>query len=308
MNTDQEDRRTNKFKLEIELSSDQNKEKIQKRRATSFSFEREVADYKKSKKTNIISDTDVEYSYQAILELALSKEVFEKCKQELQNTGVTVESYEELLSYWLKLSGMKPEDVALWKKYIEKITTTVSIQEVSLSASKENSLVKANDFGELPTFLKAHLEETISKSFLNESSKEDLLEEIRQALANPDEKTLQFLLGFIEMFSQFNLTIANFSSEEDANMESCFEASKTMFATVKNKPSPYRRTILDTLAVGISALFEEYRFLSPERSLIVDPNIHDLKLASNKQYFNEGLSFVVIRRSNNTTVKHALIQ
>lgn len=304
-----EHKRTNKFSTRVGLEN-QDKGRLQNKRHSSFNTEKEIKQEDVHNQSDNASLVDTTGLFGKILNLAIGEQVLQESREELQKSEITIDSYEELFRYWLQLSGLNQKSISSWEKYIKSISSEEVQQFFIVSDAIELENIQQADRvkNNFSLFLREHLLEMINNSFLKETGKEDLLEELNLAFSQKDEKTISFLMGFIAMFSQLNLCISMFSEQEDINMELCFEGSKEMFQKIKGKPSPYRRTILDTLASSLSDLFETYRILSPERSLTVDPSIHDLKLVANKQYFTEGLSFAVIRKNNNTTAKHALIQ
>lgn len=76
--------------------------------------------------------------------------------------------------------------------------------------------------------------------------------------------------------------------------------------TVKPLPKAFRRDLLDQVSKYVNEGFESYTFISPEQTLLLDPNIHETENPGSDE-IERGLSFAVIHPRTKKTLKYAKV-
>ena len=129
---------------------------------------------------------------------------------------------------------------------------------------------------------------------------------LKEEAGNPSQGFVPFLLGFLEHWSIFITAIENCTDDEDG-MEKLHGVLSGLLEKISGTTIPQRRPILEIVAGMCSEKFTNYKFISPEGSLQVDPRIH-AATALGGSTIKEGITFVVIKKDNMQTVKYAEIR
>ncbi len=119
-----------------------------------------------------------------------------------------------------------------------------------------------------------------------------------------DITTILFSVNFLGFWPSLTNTIADFGTNQKENMERIYTVLTLLLSVLRGLHPPHRRDILDLTAEYVNAYFSDYKFISPEQTLQIDPNIHNAEGIGGKLIL-EGRSFVVIRADTGKTVKFA---
>lgn len=133
---------------------------------------------------------------------------------------------------------------------------------------------------------------------------ERLLEILNDSLADLDNKLSLFITNFARGWAYLQSNFDNLDKDEKVRLEKVHNALSVLLSYISGISTSQRRPLLDTLAKIVSAKFENYDFISPERTLQVDPAIHNADGVGSGM-IKEGISFAVIRRESRKAVIYA---
>ncbi len=152
------------------------------------------------------------------------------------------------------------------------------------------------------------LESLINEVFVddekNNSEMKRLIEMLNESLENINDELSLFIVrfskGWIYLKSSFSLT----GEDEKQNLETIHNALTVLLKNISGVYIPERRPLLDIVGDYVSSKFKTYDFVSPERTLQVDPDIHNTE-GKGSSTVKEGISFAVVRKETKKAVKYA---
>lgn len=130
--------------------------------------------------------------------------------------------------------------------------------------------------------------------------------QLQRCVDNPTNENANFLTALLQAWPTVDFVHQNFGKDAEANMNKIYEALAYLMSRISGFASAERRPILDTLALWVSDWFDEFEFVSPERTLQADPNVHETSGITSTD-IKEGRSFAIIRKDTKKTVRYAEI-
>ncbi len=127
---------------------------------------------------------------------------------------------------------------------------------------------------------------------------------LNEALQSKDASVSKFIVRFSKGWAFLKSTFVQIGQDEKENLEKV-HASLTAFLTfISGVFITERRPLLDVIAKICSQKFDSYDFISPEQTLNLDPEVHNIS-GSGSGMIKEGITFAVVRRESRKAVKYA---
>lgn len=134
-----------------------------------------------------------------------------------------------------------------------------------------------------------------------------LIDVLRESIDNAsDTKLAQFVVKFAKGWAVLQHSLSRLGDFEKGmpQLDYVCSALEFLLSCVSGCFVSERRTILELVAKQCCEYFQEYIFISPEHTLNLDPEIHNVP-DSGSTLIKEGVSFAVIRSDTKKTVKYA---
>ncbi len=257
------------------------------------------------------------------LEQLFSQDFFRKFNKEqfvydFQNNEISPkEKLKIILSDFISAEELKKINVYQQKKESEKKELQEKIQQLENQIVKlkkvidnlKNQLNEAEEetFKTKQKYAKVFPAEDLIK-IITEIDEDRNLERIaelfKQNFNSSDKISSKFVLLFTGGLKMISATIETFGTNEKNNMEQLDFQLGTFMKTLKGLHPPFRRDALNYLAEYVNKFFNTYKFVSPEATLQIDPNIHNAE-GIGGTLVKEGLSFAIVRKDTGKTVKLA---
>lgn len=141
---------------------------------------------------------------------------------------------------------------------------------------------------------------------LNQQICANLKKYIKEDFLYGDKNSKEFIWSFFNGFIILKDTLNNLPSDENEKVNSLYNATTKLFKYIKGKNSSHRRLILDEIANLCNNYLTNFKFISPEKSLSLDPQIHNIQ-GKGGNIVVEGLSMAVIRKDTGKTLYYAEI-
>lgn len=131
-----------------------------------------------------------------------------------------------------------------------------------------------------------------------------LISIINEALQDKDDNISKFIVKFSKGWAFLKSTFSQLKEDEKENMEKVHASLTVFLSFISGSFIPERRPLLDIIAKICSQKFTGYDFISPEQTLNLDPEIHNITGAGSGK-IKEGISFAVVRKESRKAVKYA---
>jgi len=130
---------------------------------------------------------------------------------------------------------------------------------------------------------------------------------LKESYLTGESNSRKFVFAFMKAFIFIEEGLMRIGIDENENLKVLFHAGEKLMSNITNLFSSERRLILDTVADMLSSKFENYKFISAEQSLQIDPAIHNVEGVGGTS-IKQGLSFAVIRKDTQKTVYFADVE
>jgi len=134
-----------------------------------------------------------------------------------------------------------------------------------------------------------------------------LIDTLRGALDSADDENLtRFIIKFAKGWTVLQRSLQMLPDMEKGKpqLDCVCDALTFLLACISGSYVSERRTLLELVARHCCEYFQEYIFISPEHTLNLDPEIHNVESAGSST-IKEGVSFAVIRSDTKKTVRYA---
>ncbi len=134
-----------------------------------------------------------------------------------------------------------------------------------------------------------------------------LIDTLREALDTADDENLtRFIIKFAKGWVVLQRSLSMLADMEKGKpqLDAVCDALQFLLACISGSYISERRTLLELVARHCCEYFQEYIFISPEHTLNLDPEIHNVESAGSST-IKEGVSFAVIRSDTKKTVRYA---
>jgi hypothetical protein len=142
------------------------------------------------------------------------------------------------------------------------------------------------------------------EAFFRADDERPLRELLLEAAEHPAPELADFLSAFAGAWTELRQQVAALTRAGTPDLHRLHAALSEFLTRLSGQHLPQRRPLLDQVARWASGFFEDYVFVSPEESALVDPAIHNAHGLGSGQIL-EGLSFAVIRRQSRVAVLYA---
>lgn len=96
-------------------------------------------------------------------------------------------------------------------------------------------------------------------------------------------------------------------SIQEENIDPVYNSLRFFLHNIREIEIDARRELLNELANYVNEFFTDFKFVSPEQSLLVDPKIHHAD-GMNSQEVKKGVSFAVLNKATMNTLRYASIE
>jgi len=127
---------------------------------------------------------------------------------------------------------------------------------------------------------------------------------LNEALQNKDASVSKFIVKFSKGWAFLKSSFMQIGTDEKENLEKIHSALSMYLTFISGVYIPERRPLLDEVAKYCSKKFQSYDFISPEQTLNLDPEIHNVSGVGNGR-IKEGITFAVVRKESRKAVKYA---
>ena len=219
-------------------------------------------------------------------------------------------------SIWLNMlikSYLSQDDIY---KVINTITKYKDSYEESLiekeNLEKENkSLIESLDLGKNKVFrVKKRLEQMVNLSKFIEYSFENVKDSdniqmlLNDALNGDSDNLDEFIIPFSIHCQNILLLRKYIRNDLELDIELYLNEIKILLASISNQYIPQRKKLLEELAIIISKIFSDVKFVSPEEYTFIDPSIHNIPNSGGQKVI-EGISFAVVKNETSQTIIYA---
>jgi chromosome segregation ATPase len=133
-----------------------------------------------------------------------------------------------------------------------------------------------------------------------------LITTLNEALQNKDASVGKFIVRFSKGWAYLKSSFIQFPVDEKDKLEKVHSTLTVFLTFISGTFIPERRPLLDIIAKICSQKFDGYDFISPEQTLNLDPEIHNIS-GTGGGMIKEGITFAVVRRESRKAVKYAEI-
>lgn len=221
--------------------------------------------------------------------------VSEKFKQELQKHLNTLSE---------QISQLESKNIEL-EQTKSKLNTYIANLKQQLDEAEENVFRIEKKFSDSVAF--DELSNFFVKGKINNSYTQKIVDLLKEAYASGEKSSRKFVFAFLKAFVFVEEGLMSVGSDELENLKILYSAGQKLLSNIKDVFATERRLILDVVAEMFSSEFENFRFLSPEQSLQIDPAIHNVEGVGGTS-IKQGLSFAVIRKDTQKTVYFADVE
>ena len=177
---------------------------------------------------------------------------------------------------------------------------------------KENkSLIESLDLEKNKVFrVKKRLEQMVNLSKFIEYSFENVKDSdniqmlLNDALNGDSDNLDEFIIPFSIHCQNILLLRKYIRNDLELDIELYLDEIKILLASISNQYIPQRKKLLEELAIIISKIFSDVKFVSPEEYTFIDPSIHNIPNSGGQKVI-EGISFAVVKNETGQTIIYA---
>ena len=149
--------------------------------------------------------------------------------------------------------------------------------------------------------------ELIQRFFDKDEKAAGVVHLLNEAVDSAESGFSSFFPLFLNSWDELKTTLDILPEKETNKLEMLDKTLESLLTNLSNQFIPQRRALLEAIARIASEPLDNFTFISPEETLRINPEIHDVKGAGGDR-IKEGRSFAIIRRKNGQIYKYAKVE